>query len=124
MVLADRLLQPLTRPPFPDCFLLTAQQYTDPAWEPVERQRIFFKTWQYVGDAARFVIFAFAAGATYPVTAFLGGAAGGAVAVVIGWSAGHESLSKLPLRWIRLALGVPMIIAALFIGLNARYTIA
>ena len=80
--------------------------------------------WRQLGDAARFVIFAFAAGASYPVTALLGGAAGGAVAVVIGWSAGHESLSKLPLRWIRLALGVPMIIAALFIGLNARYTIA
>jgi putative Ca2+/H+ antiporter (TMEM165/GDT1 family) len=79
--------------------------------------------WRQVGDAARFVIFAFAAGATYPLTALLGGAAGGVVAVIIGWWAGHEQLSKLPLRWIRIALAVGMIVAALFIGLNARYAV-
>ncbi len=53
MVLADRVPQPLTRPSFPGRFLLTAQQYTEPVWEPVERQQIFLKTWQYVGDAAQ-----------------------------------------------------------------------
>ena len=77
--------------------------------------------WRQLGDAARFVIFAFAVEATYPITAFLGGAIGGGVAVALGWSLGAQKLSRWPLRWIRLALGACMIIAAIFIGLNARY---
>jgi len=32
-------------------FLLEAQHYTDPAWVAVEQQRIFKKTWLYVGDS-------------------------------------------------------------------------
>jgi len=77
--------------------------------------------WRQVGDAARFVIFAFAVEATYPITAFVGGALGGAAAVAMGWTLGERALSKFPLRWIRLALGACMIVAAIFIGLNARY---
>jgi len=53
VVLADRVPQALPHPAFPDRFLLTAQQYTDPIWEPVERQQIFHRAWQYVGDAAK-----------------------------------------------------------------------
>lgn len=77
--------------------------------------------WWQLGDAARFVIFAFAAGAPYPLTAFLGGALGGAAATSLGWWLGYEAMAKWPLRWIRLGLALAIIVAALFIGLNARY---
>ncbi len=75
-----------------------------------------------VMDAPRFLIFAFAAAATYPTTAMIGGALGGIAAVVLGWSAGLAALERFPLRWIRWSMAACMILAALFIGLNARYT--
>jgi putative Ca2+/H+ antiporter (TMEM165/GDT1 family) len=74
-----------------------------------------------IGDAARFVIFAFAAAAVYPTTAMIGGAIGGVVAVALGWSLGLSTLHKWPLRVIRLTLAVGMMFAALVIGLNARF---
>lgn len=77
--------------------------------------------WRQFGDAARFVIFAFAVEATLPMTAFFGGALGGGAAVLLGWALGAEALSKWPLRWIRVGLGACMIVAAIFIGLNARF---
>ncbi|MGB3471067.1 MAG: hypothetical protein WBA51_09625 [Erythrobacter sp.] len=78
--------------------------------------------WRQLGDAARFVVFAFAAEATYPLTAFVGGALGGAVAVLAGWSMGAAQLARFPLRYVRLALGVALFLTAIFIGLNARYS--
>ena len=75
-----------------------------------------------IGDAPRFVIFAFAAEATYPTTALVGGAIGGVAAAALGWAAGLSKLQKFPLRYSRLALGVCLFLAALLIGLNARYT--
>ncbi|UAB77803.1 hypothetical protein INR77_13635 [Erythrobacter sp. SCSIO 43205] len=72
-------------------------------------------------DAARFAIFALAAWAVYPTTALIGGAMAGVASVVLGWSLGVEALNKLPLRAIRFALGVCMIIAGVVIGLNARF---
>jgi len=77
--------------------------------------------WRQLGDAARFVVFALAAEALYPLTAFLGGAIGGIGAVAIGWSLGTERLSRMPLRSWRFVLAACMIVTALFIGLNARY---
>jgi putative Ca2+/H+ antiporter (TMEM165/GDT1 family) len=74
-----------------------------------------------VGDAARFVVFAFAAEATYPTTALIGGAIGGAAAAGLGWYAGLDRMTGYPLRYLRLALGACMLLAALVIGLNARY---
>lgn len=74
-----------------------------------------------IGDAARFVIFAFAAAAVYPTTALIGGAIGGIAAVALGWSAGLSRLQAFPLRFIRIGFGVCLIVAALVIGLNARY---
>lgn len=74
-----------------------------------------------IGDAARFIVFAIAAWALYPTTALLGGAIGGALAAALGWSLGLAALQKFPLRLIRLALAACMIVAALVIGLNARY---
>lgn len=79
--------------------------------------------WRQLGDAARFVIFAFAVQATYPLTALIGGGLGGAAAVVVGWTFGDESLSRWPLRTIRIAMGVLVGIAAIFIGIDARYGI-
>ncbi|MEM7701409.1 MAG: hypothetical protein AAF251_05680 [Pseudomonadota bacterium] len=77
--------------------------------------------WRQFGDAARFVIFAFAVEAALPLAAFIGGALGGGVAVTMGWGMGAQALSKWPLRWIRTGLGGGMIVAAIFIGLNARF---
>ena len=74
-----------------------------------------------IGDGARFAVFAFAAQASLPATAALGGALGGAAAIAMGWSLGGKGLSRLPLRPVRLALAVCLILAAFFIGLNARY---
>ncbi len=74
-----------------------------------------------IGDAARFVVFAFAAEAVYPTTAMIGGAIGGAAAAGLGWSLGLAQLQKFPLRYFRMALAVCMFFAALVIGLNARY---
>lgn len=75
-----------------------------------------------LGDAARFVIFALAAQAVYPVTTVIGGAMGGVAAIALGWFAGKAQLERIPLHYLRLALATCSIIAALFIGLNARYS--
>lgn len=74
-----------------------------------------------IGDAARFTVFAFAAGATLPATALIGGAIGGIAATALGWSVGLQRLQALPLRAYRGGLALCLICAALFIGLNARY---
>jgi hypothetical protein len=74
-----------------------------------------------IGDGARFAVFALSAWTVWPVTAGLGGAIGGAAAVGLGWAAGAETLARLPLRMGRLSLAVCLGIAALFIGLNARF---
>lgn len=77
--------------------------------------------WRQIGDAARFVVFAFAVEASYPFTAFIGGALGGGAAVTLGWALGAGTLARWPLFWIRIALAMGLIVAALFIGLNARF---
>ena len=74
------------------------------------------------GDGARFAVFALAAWSVVPVTAALGGALGGAAAVGIGWGIGAAGLARWPLRPVRMALAACLIVAALFIGLNARFT--
>ena len=74
-----------------------------------------------VGDAARFAVFAFAAGTSLPAIPALGGALGGAVAIAFGWSQGGRGLARLPLLPARRGLALCLILAALFIGLNARY---
>ncbi len=77
--------------------------------------------WRQAGDAARFVIFALAAEATYPLTALIGGALGGSAAIALGWALGKANLDRLPLGYLRLGMGAVLVVAALFIGLNARY---
>jgi len=75
-----------------------------------------------VMDAARFVIFAFAAAAVFPTFALIGGAIGGGGAVGLGWWIGLTKLQRFPLRAIRMVLAACLFLAALVIGLNARYT--
>ena len=74
-----------------------------------------------VGDAARFVIFALAAWSVHPSTALLGGALGGVAAVALGWGLGLAKLQRFGLRSIRMMMGACTFLAALVIGLNARY---
>lgn len=74
-----------------------------------------------VGDGARFAVFALAAWSALPIAAGLGGALGGAAAVTVGWAAGAETLARWPLMMVRRALAACLAIAALFVGLNARF---
>ena len=74
-----------------------------------------------VGDGARFAVFALAAWSALPFAAGLGGALGGAAAVAVGWAVGADTLARWPLRMVRFALAACLAIAALFIGLNARF---
>lgn len=74
-----------------------------------------------IGDGARFAVFALAAWTAVPVTAAIGGALGGAVAVAIGWSAGAITLARWPLRPARWALASGLLLTAVFTGLNARF---
>ncbi|MEO1048184.1 MAG: hypothetical protein AAFW59_07625, partial [Pseudomonadota bacterium] len=71
-----------------------------------------------LGDAARLIIFAAAIWTRDPIGAALAGGIGGALAAGMGWRLGAENLARWPLRWIRLGCSVPMILAALLIGLS------
>ena len=74
-----------------------------------------------LSDAARFIVFAFAAEAVYPAFTIVGGALGGAAAVALGRFVGKKKLERFPLYPVRFTMGLCLIVAALFIGLNARY---
>jgi putative Ca2+/H+ antiporter (TMEM165/GDT1 family) len=74
-----------------------------------------------IGDGARFAVFALAAWSEWPILAGIGGALGGAAAVAIGWAAGGEALARWPLRPLRVMLAIGLGIAALFIGIDARF---
>ncbi len=73
-----------------------------------------------ISDAARFAIFAFAAATALAPMAAIGGALGGSAALLLGWMMCGELERKLPLRAIRIALGVLLSIAGMIIGLSAR----
>lgn len=77
-----------------------------------------------LGDAARFVIFAFAALAHLPWASALGGGIAGAGAITLGWAAGAATLTRYRLVWWRRALATGLFVAAIFVGLNARYPAA
>lgn len=74
-----------------------------------------------LGDAARFVVFALAAWSVYPVTAALGGAFGSVIALTLGWSLGLTRIERIALRVVRLAMAACIFLAAVVIGMNARY---
>ncbi len=73
-----------------------------------------------LGDASRFLVFAFAAATGAPLFAGIGGAAGGGAALVFAVVMGSELVEKWPLRTIRLVLAAVVGIAAMVIGLSAR----
>lgn len=72
-----------------------------------------------ITDAARFLVFALAAGFAFPQLAGAGGALGGAAAIVLAWVVGDEML-HWPLRLLRIVLGAALLVAGLIIGLSAR----
>lgn len=74
-----------------------------------------------VGDGARFAVFALSAWTAVPLTAGLGGALGGAAAVTLGWSVGSAGLARWPLAKLRWGLAACLAVAALFVGLDARF---
>jgi len=74
-----------------------------------------------VGDAARFAVLALAAATSLPAAAALGGMLGGGAGIALGWSLGAQGLARWPLGWVRRGLALCLVLAALFIGLNARY---
>lgn len=71
-----------------------------------------------LGDAARFLVFAFAAGGNAWL-AGAGGALGGAGAIALGVAVGEE-IAGWPLRAIRLALAGITAIAGIVLALSAR----
>jgi len=91
---------------------------------PDEPTRSLFATFvvllaRQLGDAARFLVFAFAAGSSAWL-AGAGGAAGGAAALALGVALGGELPKRTPLRAIRLALAGVLAVVAVVAGLSAR----
>lgn len=74
-----------------------------------------------VGDAARFVVFAFAALAHLPWVSGLGGALAGAGAIGLAWSAGAAGMARYPVALLRRLLAGLCAIGGVFIGLDARF---
>ncbi|QYU69889.1 hypothetical protein J4558_07115 [Leptolyngbya sp. 15MV] len=72
-----------------------------------------------VGDGARFLVFAFAAAGGSPVLAALGGALGGASALVLAVSL-KSDLARWPFGAIRCTLAALVATTAIYIGLSAR----
>ena len=74
-----------------------------------------------LGDAARFVVFAFAALAHFPVVSALGGALAGSGALAAAWLLGAGGMARYPVAiWRRILAGLCGV-AAVFIGLDARF---
>lgn len=74
-----------------------------------------------IGDAARFIIFALAALAHFPAFSALGGGIAGAGALALAWSQGADGMARLrPSLWRRV-LAVCLFVAAILLGVNARY---
>lgn len=72
-----------------------------------------------LGDGARFLVFAFAAAGGSALLAALGGALGGATALVLAVSV-KDDLARWPLGVIRRILAGLVGTAAIYIGLSAR----
>lgn len=71
-----------------------------------------------LGDAARFLVFAFAAGGSAWLAGG-GGALGGAAALMLGMALGGD-LARWPLRAMRLCLAAVLLVIAIVAGLSAR----
>ena len=93
--------------------------------EPAEPTRSLFAATiviasRQIGDAARFLIVAFAASTGSHWLAGIGGALGGGAALTLGWAVGAELSARLPLRAIRLGIAAVLFLAAVWTGLVAR----
>ncbi len=77
-----------------------------------------------MGDGTRFLIFALAIATGSALLAGVGGAVGGGVALTIGWALGEDATAKLPLRAIRILMGVLFLIAGVYTAIDARGLIA
>lgn len=93
--------------------------------EPKEPTRSLFAATiviasRQIGDAARFLIVAFAAATGSHWLAGIGGAVGGAAALTLGWALGGDMIARLPLRAIRLAIAAVLLVAAVWTGMVAR----
>ncbi|MFZ1743966.1 MAG: hypothetical protein WAT93_14005 [Pontixanthobacter sp.] len=77
-----------------------------------------------IGDGARFLVFAIAAGWATPLLAGAGGALGAIASVAMGWMMAENLERKLPLRMLRLALAFVIAVIAITTGLKARGLIA
>lgn len=73
-----------------------------------------------VGDAARFLIVAFAAATGSHWLAGIGGLIGGAAAITLGWALGADLAAKVPLRMVRLGIAAVLFVAAIWTGAAAR----
>lgn len=80
----------------------------------------FVLLYRQIGDAARFAVFAFAAATALAPLAWLGGALGGAGAILFGWSMGADLETRIPLKKTRFTLGVLTALIAIWAGLSAR----
>ncbi len=90
---------------------------------PEEPTRSLFATLivllaRQVGDAARFLVFAFAAGGSAWL-AGAGGALGGTAAIALGVTLAAE-LERWPVRAVRLTLAAVVAVVGVFAGLAAR----
>ncbi|GAA4642995.1 hypothetical protein GCM10023115_09550 [Pontixanthobacter gangjinensis] len=71
-------------------------------------------------DAARFLIFAFAAWSGLVWPAAIGGALGGIAAVSLGWMMSGELARKIPMGPIRIVMAITTVCLAGYIGVSAR----
>ena len=71
-------------------------------------------------DAARFLIFAFAAWSGLVWPAAVGGALGGIAAVALGWMMAGDLTKKIPVWPIRVVMALMTVCLAGYIGVSAR----
>jgi putative Ca2+/H+ antiporter (TMEM165/GDT1 family) len=73
-----------------------------------------------IGDGPRFLIFAIAIAGNAPALAAVGGAIGSAAALTLGWSLGDDLARSLPLKALRLAIALLLLVAGAIIAIFAR----
>lgn len=103
------------------CYKVSLKRMKEPTRSFIAIGAVLFA--RQMGDAARFIIFAIAAWSVYPTTALIGGALGGVAAVALGWAIGLPTMQSYPLRYVRLGLAACLGVAALMIGMNARFEV-
>jgi Ca2+/H+ antiporter, TMEM165/GDT1 family len=75
------------------------------------------------GDSSQFLIMATSAREGAPIFAALGGAVGVGASIAMGMLLGEDAWARLPLRWVRLGLGMALLLWAIIQGLGAMQLI-